>query len=42
MQYNFRVVKTFRIVIGKGMVNDYWTVCVYGIVVCLGYNMTIG
>ena len=27
--YDFRIVEAFRIFIGKGIVNDYWRVCVF-------------
>ena len=30
------IVKAFRILIGKRMVNDYWIVCVFGIVSVFG------
>ena len=42
MEYNFKIVKGFRIFIEKGMVNDYWVVCVFWKQVCLGCNMTVG
>ena len=32
MYYGFRIVKTFRIFKGKGMVSDYWIVCVFRII----------
>ena len=41
MKFNFRIVKAFRILIGKGIVNDYWIVWVH-VIVCLGYNMATG
>ena len=34
--YGFRTVKAFRILIPKGMVNDYWIVCIFGIVSVFG------
>ena len=34
--YGFRIVDAFRIIIGKGMVNDYWIMCVFGIVSVFG------
>ena len=30
--YGFRIVEAFRIIRGKGMVNDYWIACVFVIV----------
>ena len=36
IKYGFRIVKAFNMFIGKGMVNDYWIVCVFGIVSVLG------
>ena len=32
----FRVVKAFRIFTGKGMLNDYWILCVFGVVNVFG------
>ena len=31
MEYNFRILKAFRVFIEKGMVNDFWIVCVFRI-----------
>ena len=32
MEHHFKMVNTFRIFIETGMVNDYWIVCILGIV----------
>ena len=29
MRHSFRIVKVFRICIGKRMINGYWIVCVF-------------
>ena len=34
--YGFRKVDAFKIVIGKGMVTDYWIVFVFGVVIVFG------
>ena len=34
--YGFRKVDAFKIVIGKGMVYDYWIVFLFGIVIVFG------
>ena len=31
-----KILKAFRIFIEKGMVNDYWIVCLFGIVTVFG------
>ena len=36
IKYGFRIVNAFNIFIGKGMVNDHWIVCVFGIVSVFG------
>ena len=49
MEYNFRIVKTFRIFIGDGMVNDYRIVCIFGewevaveYKVCMEWSIILG
>ena len=36
IKYGFRIVKAFNMFIGKGMVNDHWIVCVFGIASVFG------
>ena len=31
MKYGYKIVNAFKILIGKEIVNDYWTVCAFGI-----------
>ena len=31
MEFNLRIVKVFRIFIGKRMISDYWILSVFGI-----------
>ena len=42
IKYGSRIVEAFRTFIRNGMVNCYWIVRVFGIIMCLGYNMVIG